>query len=123
MKLRQDHPLEIAAAKAGLSRAMGYRIVQDPRLPSQKDQLRARRRPDPLEHIFDAEVVPLLQAAPGLRAVAVYEEMLRRHLELQPGRMRALCRPSPVLTHDLRNSSSYYLDSEGQSFLSSRSDA
>jgi hypothetical protein len=90
MKLRQDHPLEIAAAKAGLSRATGYRIVQDPRLPSQKNQPRARRRPDPLEHIFDAEVVPLLQAAPGLRSVAVYEEMLRRHPELQPGIRRTL---------------------------------
>lgn len=90
MKLRQDHPIETAAAKAGLSRATGYRIVQDPRLPSQKDRPRERRRPDPLEHIFDAEVVPLLQAAPGLRAVAVFEEMLRRHPELAPGIRRTL---------------------------------
>lgn len=90
MKLRQDHPIETAAAKAGLSRATGYRIVQDPRLPSQRDRPRERRRPDPLEHIFDAEVVPLLQAAPGLRAVAVFEEMLRRHPELPPGIRRTL---------------------------------
>tara|TARA_R100000306_G_C4357651_1_gene133620 strand:+ start:106 stop:630 length:525 start_codon:yes stop_codon:yes gene_type:complete len=68
MKLRQDHPIEVAAAKAGMSRATGYRISQNPKLPSQKPQTRGRRRPDPLEHIFDAEVVPLLQSAPGLHA-------------------------------------------------------
>ena len=36
MKLRQDHPIEVAAAKAGMSRATGYRISHDPKLPSQK---------------------------------------------------------------------------------------
>lgn len=90
MKLRQDHSIETAAAKAGLSRATGYRIAQDTRLPSQKGAPRGRRRPDPLEQIFDAEVVPLLQAAPGLRPVAIFEEMLRRHPELQPGIRRTL---------------------------------
>lgn len=90
MKLRQDHSIETAAAKAGLSRATGYRIGQDTRLPSQKGAPRGRRRPDPLEQIFDAEVVPLLQAAPGLRPVAIFEEMLRRHPELQPGIRRTL---------------------------------
>jgi len=90
MKLRQDHPIETAAAKAGLSRATGYRIAQDTRRPSQKGEPRGRRRPDPLEQIFDAEVVPLLQSAPGLRPVAIFEEMLRRHPELQPGIRRTL---------------------------------
>jgi len=90
MKLRQDHPIETAAAKAGLSRATGYRIAQDTRLPSQKGEPRGRRRPDPLEQFFDAEVVPLLQSAPGLRPVAIFEEMLRRHPELQPGIRRTL---------------------------------
>lgn len=79
MKLRQNHPIEVAAAKAGMSRATGYRIIEDPKLPSQKTKMRTRRRPDPLENIFDAEVIPLLQSAPGLRPVAVFEEMLRRH--------------------------------------------
>lgn len=90
MKLRQNHVTEAAAAKAGISRATGYRLLQDPVLPSQKREPRQRRRPDPLEHIFDAEVVPLLQAAPGLRPVAIYEELLRRHPDLQPGIRRTL---------------------------------
>src|SRR3546814_11381621 len=48
------------------------------------------RRPDPLIDIFDAEVVPLLESAPGLRAVAIFEEMQRRHPELDPGVRRTL---------------------------------
>jgi hypothetical protein len=90
MKLRQDHPTGIAAVKADISRATGYRIAQDPRLPSQTAQPRERRRPDPLEHIFETEVVPLLKEAPGLRSVAIFEEMLRRHPELSPGIRRTL---------------------------------
>ena len=90
MKLRQTHPIEVAAAKADFSRSTGFRIAQDPRLPSQKMQPRERRRPDPLETIFDAEVVPLLKEAPGLRPVAIFEEMLRRHPELSPGIRRTL---------------------------------
>jgi hypothetical protein len=90
MKLRQNHTTETASAKAGLSRATGYRLLHNPVLPSQRREPRGRRRPDPLEHIFEAEVVPLLQAAPGLRAVANYEELLRRHPDLQPGIRRTL---------------------------------
>ena len=90
MKLRQDHPIEVAAAKAGMSRVTGYRITQGPTLPSQQDRPRGQRRPDPLEDTFDVEVIPLLRSAPGLRPVAIIEEMLRRHPELFPGIRRTL---------------------------------
>ncbi len=90
MSLRQTNPTAIAAAKASISRATGYRIEDDPRLPSQKKQARQRRRPDPLEAVFEAEIVPMLKAAPGLRAVAIYEEILRRHPELGHGIRRTL---------------------------------
>lgn len=90
MKYRQNNSIEVAAAKASISRATAYRIKKDANLPSQKQKTRGRRRPDPLEHIFDAEIVPLLQAAPGIRAVAIYGEMLRRHPELGTGIRRTL---------------------------------
>ena len=51
---------------------------------------RGRRRPDPLIDIFDSEVVPLLQSAPGLRPIGVFEEMLRRHPQLDRGIRRTL---------------------------------
>ncbi len=68
MTYRQTHDAAIAAAKSGFSRATGYRIENDLRLPSQKKAPRGRRRPDPLADVWDAEIVPILKAAPGIRA-------------------------------------------------------
>ena len=90
MKFRQIDPPSMAAAKSSFSTSTGYRLEKDLRLPSQKKQPRGRRRPDPLADIFDAEVVPMLRAAPGLRVVAIFEEMLRRHPELGAGIRRTL---------------------------------
>jgi hypothetical protein len=90
MKLRQTYPTPVAAAKASISVATAYRIEKDPRLPSQKKAVRGRRRPDPLAGIFEEEIVPLLKAAPGIRPVAIFEEMMRRHPELDSGVRRTL---------------------------------
>jgi hypothetical protein len=90
MSFRQTHTTAVAAAKAGFSTASGYRIENDPRLPSQKKTPRGRRRPDPLEGIWEREIVPMLEAAPGLRPVAIFEELLRRHPELAAGVRRTL---------------------------------
>lgn len=79
MKLRQTNGVTASAAKAGFSAATGYRLLQDPVLPSMRERGRGRRRPDPLADIFEAEIAPLLKAAPGLRPVGVLEEMARRH--------------------------------------------
>jgi transposase InsO family protein len=40
--------------------------------------------------VWNAEVVPMLQGAPGIRAVAVYDEMIRRHPDLGEGVRRTL---------------------------------
>lgn len=90
MESRQTSAPAIAAAKAGFSRATAYRIEGDPRLPSQKKQERGRRRPDPLAAVWDAEIVPILKAAPGIRTIAVLAEIRRRHPEISPGIRRTL---------------------------------
>jgi len=90
MSYRQSNDTPVAAAKAGFSTATGYRIEDDPRLPSQKAVPRGRRRPDPLADVWDAEILPILQAAPGLRAIAVLEEIRRRHPEISPTIRRTL---------------------------------
>lgn len=90
MKHRATVPVPLAAARAGFSAATGYRIEQDPRPPSEKRSPRERRRPDPLAEVFDAEVVPMLEASPGLRPVAVLEELLRRRPDLGAGIRRTL---------------------------------
>ena len=75
MSYRQSHGAGIAAAKAGFSTATGYRIENDPRLPSQKKIPRGRRRPDSLAEIWDGEVLPILKATPGIRSIAVFDEI------------------------------------------------
>ncbi len=90
MSFRQNHNTAVSAAKASFSTATGYRIENDPRLPSQKRAPRGRRRPDPLAEIWDAEAVPILKAAPGIRAIAVFDEIRRRHPGLNPNVRRTL---------------------------------
>ncbi len=90
MLFRQNNALQAAAAKAGFSTATAYRVEADPQLPSTKKKRRGRRRPDPLAGIFDEEIVPLLEQTPGLRTVALFEELMRRHPELGSGVRRTL---------------------------------
>jgi hypothetical protein len=90
MKFRQTDTPPQAAAKASFSSSSAYRLEKDPRLPSQKNVPRERRRRDPLADVFDAEIVPMLRASPGLRAIAIFEEMTRRHPELGSGIRRTL---------------------------------
>ncbi|WP_299657191.1 IS21 family transposase [uncultured Jannaschia sp.] len=90
MTHRKNAPIPVAAARAGFSTATGYRISHDPRAPSEKHVPRERRRPDPLAAVFDTEVVPMLEVCPGLRPVAVFEELMRRHPGLGTGVRRTL---------------------------------
>src|SRR5579862_3044325 len=90
MIYRHSKDAAVAAAKSGFSRATGYRIEDDPRLPSQKKAPRGRRRPDPLAEVWDGEIVPILKSAPGIRAIAVLEEIRRRHPEIAAGIRRTL---------------------------------
>jgi transposase InsO family protein len=90
MSFRQAETPTVAAAKAGFSSATAYRIEQDLRLPSQKRSPRGRRRQDPLAAVWDSEVVPLLKSVPGLRPVAIFDEIRRRHPEIGAGVRRTL---------------------------------
>ena len=90
MSFRQTETASVAAAKAGFSAATAYRMEQDPRLPSQKNAPRCRRRQDPLAAVWDSEVVPLLKSTPGLRPIAIFDEIRRRHPEIGAGIRRTL---------------------------------
>jgi hypothetical protein len=72
MDYRPSHSQETAAAKAGISERLARRIDGDPSLPSQRKKPRGyRTRANPIESVWAAEVVPLLQAMPGLQAVTI----------------------------------------------------
>jgi hypothetical protein len=89
MQFRQTHTQATAAAKAGFSERSARRFERDPRLPSQKAAERGpERRLDPLAVIWAGEVVPLLEALPGLRPITILEELERRHPEREWGRQR-----------------------------------
>jgi hypothetical protein len=90
MGFRRQHTQLIAAAKAGISERTGRRIERDPRLPSQKHAGRKRRRqvPDPLDGIWESDILPLLESRPGLRPIALLEEMQRRHPDRDWDRLR-----------------------------------
>jgi transposase InsO family protein len=90
MTFRQTDGPAVSAAKASISTATAYRFERDHRLPSSQQTVRGRRRPDPLADFFDAEVVPMLTAAPELRPVAIFDEMRRRHPDLSAGARRTL---------------------------------
>jgi hypothetical protein len=90
MTHRQTHTARIAAAKSGFSGASAYRLEKDPCLPSGKAPARERRRPDPLLTIWDSEIVPMLKAAPGLRSVAIFEEIDRRYPQTYLGTRRTM---------------------------------
>jgi hypothetical protein len=90
MTLRKANPACVAGAKAGFSPATAYRLDKDPRLPSQKQARRGRRRADPLADVWEGEVVAMLKAAPGLRPIAILDELLRRHAQLSLGMRRTL---------------------------------
>ena len=97
MTLRQTHTAAISAAKSGFSAASAYRLEKDPRLPSGKTSPRDRRRPDPLAAVWESEIVPLLKAAPGLRPVAIFEEIGRRHPEMGDGVGQIDARHHPLM--------------------------
>jgi hypothetical protein len=68
--------------------ATALRMIR--RRPSQKKAPRGRRRPDPLAEVWDGEIVPILKSAPGIRAIAVFDEIRRRHPEIGAGIRRTL---------------------------------
>ena len=97
MQFRHQDTQRRAAARAGMSERTARRIEHSPCPPSQQStpSKRPRRVSDPLDGLWEADILPLLQATPGLRPVTVLEEMQRRHSEHDwPRLRRTLERPA-----------------------------
>ncbi len=92
-RYRLVHSQEASAAKSGLSVRSARRLDQASALPSQREPRAWRTREDPLEAVWESEVVPLLQADPMLNGVTLLEELQRRHpAQYRPGILRTLQR-------------------------------
>ncbi len=68
---RRDPPRLVQRQAVGHDRR-ATRVDVGHRPPSQQKTARGRRRPDPLVDFLDAEVVPMLKAAPEPRAIAIF---------------------------------------------------
>jgi hypothetical protein len=90
MKFRRHDPQRIAAAKAGFSERTARRIETFRPMPSQQIANRRLRRrcADPFDGLWDSEIRPMLEAHPGLRPVALLEEMQGRHPDHDWDRLR-----------------------------------
>ena len=78
----------VAAARAGFSESTGRRIEKGRRtLMSQRSPRQYRTRVDPFQDVWRAEIVPILDRAPGIRATTVLEELQRLHPGRYPDRL------------------------------------
>ena len=83
-ELRNTLPQEAAAAKVGISVRTARRIEHTAVLPSQQPRRQWRTRRDPLEGLWESEILPRLRAAPGLTATTIFEDLQRRLPEVVP---------------------------------------
>ena len=86
MKFRQQgrYAARRGSEKASFSTSTAYRFEKDLTTVAEEGEAWTAAA-DPLAGIFEAEVVSMLKAAPGLRSIAIFEEMLERHPELGVG--------------------------------------
>ena len=64
---------ETSAAKAGLSVRTGRDIENGNRINPKEKERHWRTRADPLQAVWDNELVPMLKAAPTLQAITILE--------------------------------------------------
>jgi transposase InsO family protein len=79
--IRRQATQEIAAARMGISVRSARRIEKVEKLPSQHGPRTWRTRADPLAGVWEAELVPLLEAEPRLQGRTLFEELQQRHGE------------------------------------------
>jgi hypothetical protein len=75
---QQGQSQETAAAKGGISERSGRRIEKGAR-PSVPRERHWRTREDPLDAIWESELVPLLEEEPGLTGLTLWEYLEDEH--------------------------------------------
>lgn len=87
MNHRKHHPQKLAAAKSGMGERTARRVEHEAGLPSQQPRCYWRSRPDPFTDVWESEVVPLLRAAPKLKAITLLRKLQEDHPEHFPDSM------------------------------------
>jgi transcriptional regulator with XRE-family HTH domain len=105
----QGKSQEQAAAKAGISVRSGRRIEQSTTTTQAKSDRQWRTREDPLEAVWDSELLPLLEAEPELTGItlleyleeqypALYDQRVLRTLQRRVKQWKALHGPDKDVT-------------------------
>ena len=85
MNARSENKGQItAAAMAGISERTGRDIEKGLRQDPRDTERLWRTRKDPLASVWDSELVPLLEKAPGLCALTLLEHLQYQHPEQYP---------------------------------------
>ncbi len=84
---RQGSTQVVAAARAGISERSARRFEDNPILPSQRPRRHWRTRVDPLEAVWESEIVPMLTQHPHLRATTILEELRRANGDIYDERV------------------------------------
>jgi hypothetical protein len=80
MKSRQqEHTQSTSSAKAGFSERSGRKIDAGNRINPHRVARPWRTRPDPLEAVWEAELIPLLEQSPGLQPITLLEYIQSRY--------------------------------------------
>ena len=90
MSLHQTETASVAAAKAGFSAATAYRIEQDPGFHRKRKRRAGADGRIRWRRFGIARWCRLLKGVPGLRPIAIFEEICRRHPEISTGIRRTL---------------------------------
>jgi hypothetical protein len=88
MSKRKHQTQEAAAAMAGFSERTARRIDQGVRQPAHKAPRTWRTRPDPFADVWENELVPLLRAAPQLKAITLLGKLQEAHPDRFPYSLR-----------------------------------
>ena len=85
MKTREHGYSQVtSAAKAGISERSGRNIEQAGAESQRHKTHDWRTRSDPLEKVWQSELVPLLQKSPGLTAITLLEYLQEKYVDEYP---------------------------------------
>lgn len=88
MTSRQQEQTQItAAAKAGISERSARKIESGKRVDPKNQPRYWRTRPDPLEEVWETELIPLLEQTPGLQAMTLLEYLQSRYPAVYPDKV------------------------------------
>lgn len=83
----QGYPQATSAAKAGISERSGREIEAGKRFDPKKQPRHWRTRQDPLEAVWETELIPLLEQAPDLQAITLLEHLQSCYPEMYPDKV------------------------------------